>query len=314
MFNIMHSGREKTPLHLMTAHHVYDKCKSKELLTTLNRVEVSVSYNEVQQARRSLAKCTVWESEGGNVPLPSQFISDQFTLAAFNSFDHCDCSSLSGKRSSHDTVMTVFQVQPVSTLSKLSISSTGINISNKNIPNKLPYQHLMEYTRRKKDLTIPDTFIVEKSMLSNSRDVPSKADIEFLICYMRSCLTSTENFDIPTWAGCHSLLEDSKISIMQVGFLPYVPHPVTEHTTVYTALHNFLSVLSQLEQTYMPVACDEGVIRIVADIVLKFSHKFDSLVPMLAGLHMAKAALHCVGKYLKKSGTEDVLLETGILV
>ena len=35
---------------------------------------------------------------------------------------------------------------------------------------------------------------------------------------------------------------------MQTGFLPFIPYPVTEHATVYTALKNFIKVLQQLEQ------------------------------------------------------------------
>ena len=48
---------------------------------------------------------------------------------------------------------------------------------------------------------------------------------------------------------------------MQVGFLPYLPHLVTEYDTVYTALKNFLKVLEQLDQKSLPVMCDEGVYR-----------------------------------------------------
>ena len=56
--------------------------------------------------------------------------------------------------------------------------------------------------------------------------------------------------------------------------------------------------------------CDEGVYCIVADIVLKHSEEFKHLVPMMGGFHMAKAAMHCIGKYLKGCGIEDAFVET----
>ena len=53
---------------------------------------------------------------------------------------------------------------------------------------------------------------------------------------------------------------------MDVGFLPYIPHPVTEYATVHTALINFLSVLTQLHQEAQPHFRDEVVYRILVDI------------------------------------------------
>ena len=87
---------------------------------------------------------------------------------------------------------------------------------------------------------------------------------------------------------------------MQVGFLPYLPHPVTEYDTVYTALKNFLKVLEQLDQKSLPVMCDEGVYSIVANIVLQRPEEFKDIIPMLGGFHMAKALFHCIGKCLKR--------------
>ena len=56
---------------------------------------------------------------------------------------------------------------------------------------------------------------------------------------------------------------------MQVGFLPFIPNPVTEHATVYTAKLNFLKVAKQLNQEALPFFGDEGVFIIVLDIYLQ---------------------------------------------
>ena len=52
--------------------------------------------------------------------------------------------------------------------------------------------------------------------------------------------------------------------------------------------------------------CDEGVYRIVANIVLQ---EFKNIIPMFGGFHMAKALLHCIGKYLKRTGLVDILIQ-----
>ena len=42
-YNINH-GRKKTPLHIMNASAIYEKCKSRELITSFNRAGLCVSY------------------------------------------------------------------------------------------------------------------------------------------------------------------------------------------------------------------------------------------------------------------------------
>ena len=38
VYYILHNGKKKTPLHVMMEHHIYEKCKSREVITSLNRV------------------------------------------------------------------------------------------------------------------------------------------------------------------------------------------------------------------------------------------------------------------------------------
>ena len=45
--------------------------------------------------------------------------------------------------------------------------------------------------------------------------------------------------DVPTWVGMRSLFSESKVPIIQVGFLPFLPHPVREYSTVCTAMKNY---------------------------------------------------------------------------
>ena len=115
-----------TPLHLMTSHCIYDKCKSRELITSLNHIGVCVSYNEIQRSRKLLAQYSFAQGEKVGIPLPSHFSAKQFTIGAFDNFDHADRSSPSGTFSNHDTVMTLFQVKPDALNSKPLKSSIDL--------------------------------------------------------------------------------------------------------------------------------------------------------------------------------------------
>ena len=54
--------------------------------------------------------------------------------------------------------------------------------------------------------------------------------------------------------------------------------PVTEFSTVYTALHNFQNVSNQLKQESLPLFWDEWGFRIVAETILQRFEEFKNIV------------------------------------
>ena len=70
----------------MTAHAIYEKCNSRELITTFNHIGVCDSDRQVQKARSDLAQYTLMQCK--KVPITSHFSKDMFTIAAFDNFDH----------------------------------------------------------------------------------------------------------------------------------------------------------------------------------------------------------------------------------
>ena len=65
-----------------------------------------------------------------------------------------------------------------------------------------------------------------------------------------------------------SLVIDEDLTQKIIGFLPVLPYPVTDYTVVYTALKNFQDILSQLDQSHLPITCDEGVCHIAIAIIM----------------------------------------------
>ena len=75
---------------------------------------------------------------------------------------------------------------------------------------------------------------------------------------------------------------------MRVGFLPFIPKPVTEYSTVYTSLLKKLKISKQLDQNALPMFCDKGVFRILVEIYLQRKDEVQILIQMLDGFHVAK--------------------------
>ena len=105
----LHNGRKTNAFHLMNSVEIYDKCKSRELITSFNKSGLCVSDASMKKHRNNLAKLAVLQGTNTGVPLPSHFSTGSFTLAVFDNFDHAGRNTLSGTYNTHDTVLTLFQ-------------------------------------------------------------------------------------------------------------------------------------------------------------------------------------------------------------
>ena len=254
-----------------------------------------------------MAKYTILESLNDKVPLPSHFDANNFTLAAMDNFDNADRNSLSGTMHAHDTAMTLFQVKPISHPEKPQKST--FDLSNTPDLHELPCQKIIPFHATHK-LPLAESIKVAKDLFVDHSFKDSFSKSEFVINATQSIATDSQEVFIPSWAGFQSLISDKKLPKMHVGFVPFLPKPVTEYYTVYTAMKNFTHLAETLNQEALPLFCDEGVFRIVIDIYLNEPDQFSTLIPMLGGFHAAKCLQHCIGKFIKGSGLEESLRQT----
>ena len=105
MYYIRNNGTKKTPFHVLLGLFVYNTDKSKNIITALNRVGLSISYDEILRIRTRLALYTGKKCEI-NVPIPSHFDKNSYVTAAFDNFDHNE-ATISGLNSTHDTVLVI---------------------------------------------------------------------------------------------------------------------------------------------------------------------------------------------------------------
>ena len=114
---------------------------------------------------------------------------------------------------------------------------------------KLPCQQLIQCFKAK-GLKLQESFSVDKEVFQFEQ-IPDHARNEFIMSSVRS-----QNLDsdvLPTWEGMRSLLSKESLSLFQVEYLSFIPHPVTEYSTVYTAMRNFVCLAGQLDQELLPL-------------------------------------------------------------
>ena len=108
----IHSGRKLTPFHVMNSVQIYERCRSKELVTSFNRSGLYISYQSMKQHRQNLARLAIEQRNTSIVLFPTHFSPEEFTVVAFDNFSHAEKNSLSGKYCSNDTPITLFQNIP----------------------------------------------------------------------------------------------------------------------------------------------------------------------------------------------------------
>ena len=151
-------------------------------------------------------------------------------------------------------------------------------------------------------MILPELFSVEEQIYECQPKINESDNCNYILSAVSALPNQCEPPFTPlTWAATKSLLSKSVVPKMQVAFLPFIPKPVTDYSTVYTALKKF-NVLFQLEQEALPVFCDEGVYRIVVDVMLNKPNEFTKLIPFLGGFRFV----------VRGSGLDDGLIETEI--
>ena len=164
LYYSVHSGKKKAPLQVMLAHSVYDKCKSKELMTSLNRLGSCISNSEYRRCKDRLEGNVYKKGLNQQVPLPSHINNDDFTIVAVDNFDHVDRSSMSGTKANHDTVTVILQNSNTDNvpIRKEMVSEFGPLPTGRKSIEKLECQKLQDYNFNKsysKKMCIPSDFV-----------------------------------------------------------------------------------------------------------------------------------------------------------
>ena len=95
------------PLHVFVTQSVHEASRSERVITILNCLGLSISYNEMMRSDTRLAKGKIMEAGNFRVPVGETTESCTIVQAAIDNFNH-DENPMSGKNGSHDTILMLF--------------------------------------------------------------------------------------------------------------------------------------------------------------------------------------------------------------
>ena len=143
---------------MLNSEAVYNACRSKLLVSSLNRFGLAISCDEILHYHSDTASY-VTESSLGGAPLPSNFDSKEFTMGAFDNFDHEE-GMLSGIGGSHDTVMVLMQDKSKTRNGKPKRSETNVSQKDRQSKEELSCQALRIYYKVSKKPTLSTLYEV----------------------------------------------------------------------------------------------------------------------------------------------------------
>ena len=238
--------------------------------------------------------------------LPRTITSSSIIHGAIDNFDHNE-NTLTGKGSSHDTIIIVFQNSENSTeTDNVLQKSVNCNLERRrSFKFDLDCQKVLPFQKSARG-KIPNNFKIHTLNVPENDKDSVTVDFKLWILARHKTSTLTNEIKAPSFTAMKSLLSSVNVKITKSDFTPIIPHPATDFSTIYTCMKNYQDILNQRNVPYGPLWCDVGVYRIAKEIKLLRPDEFRNIFLGMGGFHTEKIVLACLGKYLEKSGIEKV--------
>ena len=105
------SGRSKTRFHCSLTPTVHKLSRSRQLIDIMNRFYLAISYDSMKRINTSVVPKMVEDTLPNRCPVSSMISEWHVVQGAMDNFDHTE-NTISGRDSSHDNVLVIFQNQP----------------------------------------------------------------------------------------------------------------------------------------------------------------------------------------------------------
>lgn len=305
---------KKTPKHVALAESVHHLSRSKHLITILNKLGHSISYQALKDLDTEITRAIINEDENKKVIVPKNIVQNP-SLYLHGAVDNNDFNeeTLSGKNTTHVTAMVVYQEQD-SSQNEISLKHRRTAVEDFCDLKTLNCQEIYhcEITKAK-PMSISN--YVETTGLLDTQNSPN-INILWVLCRLHYD-EDNKNFvrpstnAVPGWTPFQQLLSSENLPMSTVGYCPIIPHPPTSRDVVYTSMKNFIDLSRSLQKETAVLSCDMAIYLIAKQIQLSCQH-FPDLVLRVGSFHLQKNFLRCLGQFIEGSGLDRILVEAEI--
>ena len=238
IFNVVHNGQKKTPMHVGLSETVHDICHSKELIQIINPMGLCQSYNEVERLDSGLAQRTFEKAGVHRVHIPPSIEHGILIQGTMDNFDHEE-NTKSGIGGSHDTILMLFQntANEIGDKPKEISTKPSAQFERKALDRILDCQKLVRAAKYRGCCQIPATFVpspppdtreleISMNAAPDTRELEISMNADFMSWVIAKFATkkhipdfsSCENPRIPSFATTNSLLYHWKKSMCSIVY------------------------------------------------------------------------------------------------
>lgn len=281
-------------------------CRNKKIINTLNKDCLCLSNDRALQIETAMANAVVktlenTESARNLFPFIQQ---DKFINFHFDNTDF-DIDTQDGKNQLHGGLIVLFQrgVLEKDVLQHIDIDLTAstMKVNSTDVTVLQPYSKpdLKQFTIKKSS---------SKNCVSSIEATSDLATWKFLTSH-----ESTSSIT-PPWSGYYSKITNSSSEKTNIGVLPIIPHPVTDWSTVFTALNIMqrISIDVQGYQRLTTISLDLALYEKALQVVQSNNELCNKFNLRLGELHILMAHLRGIGSYIEFSGIENIWIESNV--
>ncbi|CAG9761624.1 unnamed protein product [Ceutorhynchus assimilis] len=296
----------ETPLSVGLALDVHKNFRSKKMIDTLHKLNLSIDYQKVLRIEDSLKSSLYTRLQEINIDVcpPNWLSKNKFLWFAIDNIDFLEATP-SGMDTLHGTVTAIIQEETTPTEKNLVLPKLVLDRSTSNIKSSEKLFHNHNSFRFPNPAPKKLESIICGSNINFSNDN---------LCWIISSISGSPETTLGTWSSFNSLKSFSSKKCNVSLLAPLIPFPPTIHDILYKAIKEAQAVnyLANGNNAVTVITFDMQLYDLAMKIWVADENIQKQYIFRPGELHVTFWALAALGKYIEGSGIDQAWIEAGM--
>ena len=303
-------GRWMTSKHIMLGMSLWHLTGRADIVTLVNRFGHCVSYSKLLEILTGIQISI----QDHNSPIPPgiKMTGNEIIHFCWDNFDLNE-ETPSGAGTTHSTHGIVIQERSEADHSEDEDRGPAVIIDKNKQRSAFHRDTVLEpcFVKGRPDPVLNAQCSGERNILKEFSNVAKASDATWVLC--RSLSVQHGNQSVPDWGGWVSLTgKKGQEPISKVEYMPPINAPITDNSTVMHVLHISQEATDAVGQPFTFVTFDLAAAKKAYDIIWTYPQRFHNVIVLLGAFHMACTFMGAIGKMMRGSGLEEVLIESQV--
>lgn len=300
-------GKWMTPKHILLGMSVWHLTGRADIVSLLNRFGHCVSYSRLLEILTAIHMAI--KDHDSPIPPGIKMQDNQVLHFCWDNFDLNE-ETASGAGTTHSTHGLAIQ-ETVTGQPRDDVSENVLTTAKTKKRSVKEEVLVMEPCFAKKHIepSLCSTTLEPQQPQSYVSGIKI-CDMMWVLC---RALPKSLKQTVPSLGGWISLTgEGSDNRKTTVEYMPPINAPITDNTTVMHVLKISQEASAAVGQAYTIITFDLAAAKKAYEILWTYPDRFHNVIIRLGAFHMACALIGSIGKYMKGSGLEEVVVQSAV--